>query len=412
MKKIQEIFSTLDKLNINKDEEQLLAFSGGPDSVFLLLTLLEYGCTNITLLYVNYHDSIYIDQEVEIVNHYANHKFVKLVTYDLKKPLTRNFEAEARKIRYNFFKEYAYKHSLSHIFIAHQKNDLIETYILQKERNNLVTYYGLPLKSKLENIELYRPLLDVTKEEEIEYLNITNNIFYDDITNSNLKRRRNYLRHKIIKLEDFDTYQEKIRKDNEKLEEEKQVIYKLINVKTDLKKFLSLPLETKKRYIYFYLETFLEESNSHILSLINPILEYAKSNKTSKEKLAYSLAIYKSNSFFYIGKNIKEVDYIHPLKLNKLNSFKEVSIDLRDLSKFNFPHFKKLYVRNVRENDVFSTNVGHKSVNNFLKKNKVPAYLRKVYPVIVNEKDEVIFAPFYENLIKENYPVVIRNYLY
>ena len=62
-----------DRLGL-KGGKYLLAFSGGPDSVFLLVTLLDYFKSSfndhIEIAYVDYHDSDEVYIEEKIVNDY------------------------------------------------------------------------------------------------------------------------------------------------------------------------------------------------------------------------------------------------------------------------------------------------------------------------------------------------------
>ena len=75
---IKLISSNLVKLKIEKSKNYGLAFSGGPDSMALayILKLLEYN--NITLIYINYHDSHLVDIEENIVKNASKELDYKL----------------------------------------------------------------------------------------------------------------------------------------------------------------------------------------------------------------------------------------------------------------------------------------------------------------------------------------------
>ena len=91
-----------------KNKKVLLAYSGGPDSTFLLESLASFFNTNlkdnIVLAYVNYHDSDYTFKEEQIVSEYT--KKYHLNRYQLhvrfNKEKDHNFEEWARNIRYKF----------------------------------------------------------------------------------------------------------------------------------------------------------------------------------------------------------------------------------------------------------------------------------------------------------------------
>lgn len=85
--------------------------------------------------------------------------------------------------------------------IAHQQDDHIETYLMQKQRKSIPSHYGLPFYSNRKSLTLIRPLLLWTKQELEDYC-IDHQIPYG-IDESNLSDDylRNRIRHqKIEKL--------------------------------------------------------------------------------------------------------------------------------------------------------------------------------------------------------------------
>ena len=94
-----------------KNNKVLLAYSGGPDSTYLLESLIaffkEKAKEKVVLAYVNYHDSKYTFKEENIVSYYT--KKYHLTRYQLhvqfNKEKDHNFEEWARDVRYSFFKD-------------------------------------------------------------------------------------------------------------------------------------------------------------------------------------------------------------------------------------------------------------------------------------------------------------------
>ena len=138
MKIPSKLKKEFEELELNKGI-YLLAFSGGPDSVYLLEALKSYlgdGLSDIIrLCYINYHDSSAVKEEEAIVNEYVDKYHLKLYRFDTKFK-KGNFEDWARKYRYQKFKTIIRKEKMTALLTAHQKDDDIETYILQKERKN------------------------------------------------------------------------------------------------------------------------------------------------------------------------------------------------------------------------------------------------------------------------------------
>ena len=186
----------------DKGKTHLLAFSGGPDSVYLLLALKKAYPDDLShhvqLAYVNYHDSEHVDEEERIVRHYADQFGLILHRLDVRhEEKDGNFEDWARKIRYAFFKDILKRERLTDILTAHHKDDAIETYLLQKERKNLPSYYGLKEESFLDGIVVRRPLLNVDKKTIYAFLDREKALYYEDITNHDDHTRRNLLRGKL-----------------------------------------------------------------------------------------------------------------------------------------------------------------------------------------------------------------------
>ena len=121
-------------LNLSKEKKYLLACSGGPDSMALFKMLLNNNISFDVAL-VNYHKRKESVIEEESVRNYClmhNIEFYLLDTRILN--VTGNFQSWARKVRYDFFSEIINKGGYDALLTAHQKDDLIETYIFQKRR--------------------------------------------------------------------------------------------------------------------------------------------------------------------------------------------------------------------------------------------------------------------------------------
>jgi tRNA(Ile)-lysidine synthase len=121
----------------------VVGVSGGPDSIFCLDNMRKFGY-NVVVAHVNYRKRSSSDDDENIVRSYC-HKYslpfvVRLVNKEEYAFHIGNFQAWARSIRYNFFKEIALKYKTEHIMVAHQYDDLLETYLLQKNRKSLVNY--------------------------------------------------------------------------------------------------------------------------------------------------------------------------------------------------------------------------------------------------------------------------------
>jgi tRNA(Ile)-lysidine synthetase-like protein len=62
-----------------------------------------------------------------------------------------------------------------------------------------------------------------------------------------------------------------------------------------------------------------------------------------------------------------------------------------------------LVIRNFKEGDTIKLKVGRKKVSRIFIDKKVPSHIRKMYPVVLNKNNEVIFVPkFYKDLERKS----------
>ena len=82
--------------------------------------------------------------------------------------------------------------------VAHHLDDLLETYIMQRDKKLSVDYYGLREFIVMDGLNVYRPLLKFEKKQLQAYCD-DNKIDYG-IDESNLSDdySRNRIRHRVI----------------------------------------------------------------------------------------------------------------------------------------------------------------------------------------------------------------------
>ena len=235
-----------------------MAFSGGPDSVYLLyrLSLLykEKLSERIALCYIDYHDSPYVDKEEEIVRFYVEKYQLKLykddVHYDAIKD--HNFEEWAREYRYDLFSRIIKENGYKALLTAHQKTDDAETYLLQKKRNNYPLHYGLNTMTSLKGMTILRPLLSISKKELTDELDDNHLPYYDDITNNDTSKERNRFR-KELKEEEIDDIITRLKEENIRLDK----LYSLFeNYQNGISfnSFYSWKEEEQQRYCIYILD--------------------------------------------------------------------------------------------------------------------------------------------------------------
>jgi len=176
----------------------VVGVSGGPDSVCLLDVLAKIAPKadlQLIIAHVNYgvrgKDSVTDEKFVrQLAEKY------QLATYILQPNIKKNSsENMLRDIRYKFFEEVRQENNFDLIVVAHNADDQVETFLMRVIRGSGLQ--GLAaMKYKSGNI--VRPLLDVSRNEILEYLKKTELVYRTDKTNSENLFLRNKIRNKLI----------------------------------------------------------------------------------------------------------------------------------------------------------------------------------------------------------------------
>lgn len=400
--KFSRLQKSLSNQNITAENEIPVAFSGGPDSIFLTEGLIKLGYKPL-LIYINYHDSPTVYIEEKIVKQYSQINKLKLIEHEVNIPDNVNFEDEARKIRYKFFSDVIKIHPNKFILTAHHKNDDIETMILQINRNNIVDYYGLKEKNDIFGVTVIRPILNYTKLEIIEYLTKNNIYFYDDPTNYEQERQRNILRANLKNI-DYNHYKNLKISLNQKVKEEKDKIKNIANGKYISKKIYStLSDNEKKRLLNFLLNYNLGYSNSN---LINICLMRLKSNKSFEENLKNNISLFQDKNNFFFGTTTDKRNYSYIIEKEGYYKFKEFDIEIK-LGNFNIKDFP-IFIETPKQKDIIETNIKQNNVIKFLKHHNVPNFLINIFPIIKNKDKKIIYVPFYEDIIENKIKINLK----
>ena len=180
------------------NSKNLLAFSAGVDSTALLFLLLENNI-QFDIAIVNYGLRTQAEEEVLYAQELANTYNFKCHILNAKK-IESNFEANARKIRYDFFEDLVLEMKYENLLTAHHLGDRLEWMLMQFCKGaGCAELSGMSALDKRENYTLVRPLLHLDKQELLKYLNAKKINYFLDKSNSDEKYRRNEFRHNYAK---------------------------------------------------------------------------------------------------------------------------------------------------------------------------------------------------------------------
>lgn len=163
--------------NILKNNNIILSISGGVDSNVLSYLFRKMELENVVLVHINYNNRESCNDEVRFLEDWSNYLNYKLYIrniYEINREncmihnLRNVYEDYTQKVRYNFYKQVAEDLGWKdyYVVLGHNKDDCFEnilTNISKKQKYENLT--GMELLSNIDNINFYRPLLNITKED-------------------------------------------------------------------------------------------------------------------------------------------------------------------------------------------------------------------------------------------------------
>ncbi len=391
--------------NYDLSKTYLIGVSGGPDSMALLDLLIKEKL-NLIVCHCNYHTRNESNKEEVLVKSFCEKNNIKFEVHSCSYDEVKgNFEAWAREERYLFFKEVYSKYHADGVFIAHHFDDALETYLMQKQRGSIVSYFGLKEETNIFGVTVYRPLLNSTKEELVKYCDDNNIPYSIDVTNLMDVHLRNRIRNHYLKDMSYEEKQELLKqmnKDNEYYQEKLKKIEKyLTQEKININEFLFLN-EFQRQVIIFNMivnkiPSLINKISYYRINEFNRILFCSKASSQARLNDEYYFS--KEYDYFTIRKVDEEYDYSYTLeKPGKLDT-KEFSCDFSidtsflKITKDSYP----LTFRNVKEGDEVKIGEQIKKVNRILIDEKIPYISRKHYPVVTDNKGVIVYIPLFKS---------------
>ena len=191
---------------LSPDRLYLIALSGGADSVALALMMKEQGL-KVRALHCNFHlrggES---DRDERFVRDFCQKHdiplevchFDTLASAHLHKT---SIEMEARDLRYQWFAQRVQALDAEAVCVAHHKDDQAETLLLNLIRGTgLKGLAAMHPERIINGLRIIRPLLDITKEEILQYLARMRQGYVTDSTNLERDALRNRIRLDLMPM--------------------------------------------------------------------------------------------------------------------------------------------------------------------------------------------------------------------
>ncbi len=291
----------------------VLGYSTGVDSTVLLHLLSKIKDIKLIAAHLNHNwRGAQSKKDEEFARKMCKDLDVEFYTETLSDDIKKT-ETSAREERYKFFENCAKKFNAQGILLAHNLNDNIETLIYRIAKGTgLEGLRSIPVVRD----KIYRPMLDISRDEIEKYAKVHKLKFREDSSNSDIKYKRNFIRHKVLPLleEINPTYKNSLNNlitvanyeceiVDDKIEEVKELIFKEGKIQTPV--FAKLKKAYKIKILQNYIKDELKNPN---LKKIEQILEFIEDEiKKGQDPQFRKWKTFSLNSKKFLYVNKKEI---------------------------------------------------------------------------------------------------------
>jgi len=394
----REILNINKKYNLIENNDNIVVgFSGGPDSVFLvemLKKLQDFIKFKIYLVHINHllrgEDA---DSDENFSFEYAKKNnleiFIKRIPVkEIAKEVGKTLEEVGREERYKFFSEIYEKVGATKIATAHNKDDQIETFLFRLIRGtSLQGLEGI----KIKNNNVIRPISEIYKKDILEYLNKNEIQYKIDKTNFENEFTRNSIRLDLIPFieERYNIkFKDKIFSLIKEIRENNQNNSLNLSDYTDsenriiLEKTKFLSNFDRKNLLGLFLNQKNIEVNRNKIDEINSLI---KSNGTKKIDLNKTYRVVKDYTHLYIEE--KKQDYTInnstiQLKIPSEQVFNNFKISVEIAKNLYIPKEKNQYLLDTLYNDIIEVRYRKEGDRIFLDEN----HSKKIKEIFIEQK--------------------------
>jgi tRNA(Ile)-lysidine synthase len=321
----------------------------------------------------------------------------------------------------------AIKEKANYILTAHHLDDLVETIAFRLIRGSSIAgISGFKEDTKISNVNFIKPLMEVSKQEIIEYATTNYIEYYEDASNSTDDYSRNIIRNKLVPH--FETINPQYRKSFLLFHEQQNELMEFLNYEAlkliknnivHIKDYVRLPILLRTEVLV----NFLEKNKIKYTYKKIEMLDKELFNKPNiKQVLESNNKVTK-----YLVKEYDKFGIETEKNIDKI-PFKDISVPLNKWVKipFYYDTRKKRLIRRifVTETDQITDNVrallgkicyndkclplllrkrkdgdllefayGHKKLSRFIIDNKITAAERKEILILASLKDDIIWIP-------------------
>lgn len=391
----------------------VVCVSTGIDSMVLLDLVRKLKNVQIVVAHVNHHRREQSNEEQQFIIEFCENNNLKYYVEELYFKETNNFQESARIKRYQFFEKVIRKEQAKYLLTAHHAVDNLETILIRLIKSSSHKgYAGIEKLQKHQDYYIYRPLLNLTKQDIYDYQKANNLKYFNDESNDQNDYLRNRIRHNIIPemekenpslYKAIEIYQEHILETNKMLFEKiNSFINSEVLVQNNIISFKTEPFTNLSNYMQE--QTLFEILKKYSLSktLIEELIDQIKSNKnTIINNISNELTMVKEYGHIKFGKLFKIDDFC--LTINDSGTYilpNDVKIIVdKNICYFETENNKMCYnvkdlpitIRTRKDGDKILINNKLKNLSDYLTNQKVSHFVRESLLVVTNNLNQVIY---------------------
>ncbi|MBQ3436131.1 MAG: tRNA lysidine(34) synthetase TilS [Bacilli bacterium] len=430
----------MERIDVEKNSTIVIGCSSGPDSMALFDMLLkkreEYNL-KLICAHVNHNLRTQSKEEAIFMKAFCKENDVLFEYLLIDNYGDDNFHNEARNIRYNFFEEVVKKYNADYLMTAHHGDDLIETILMRISRgSSLKGYSGFQKEVEKDGYKIVRPLIDMTKEDLLEYNRKNKVQYFIDSSNEKMKYTRNRYRANVLpflKSEDpnihlkYLKFSEDLDQAYQIVEREKQKVLKKVTKedKIIIDLFKQVDPYFQKEILYSLINKFYEDDliliTDHHIDLIMKMLESKKAN--SYVDLPNDVIARKEYNLLEINRKNDEV-FNYEIEYNKYVELPNGKVIKEGFDEGNSNDICRLcskeinlplIIRNRRIGDKMKVKGlnGSKKIKDIFIDKKINSKERDLWPVVVDSTNNVVWLPGlkkskYDKKKDEEYDIILK----
>lgn len=402
----------------------LIAVSYGADSMALLDMLQKEGVKPVVLC-VNYNISPYAETDCSNLRAYCLKQELDFEFFDCAAlPPEQQFkEGEdfvtwARRIRYDFFSKVYRERQADALFVPHQMDDVIETYLLEKQGKVRPGKYGLSKIADVGGMIVVRPLLEWTHHDLVSYDKEHRVPYSEQSEQFEEEHIRSALRKNVIsKMNEVEREQilDEIRAKKDDEIRLTDALTKRIKEgeELEIRALIALPRDEFASVLAAFCANSPEPVSLKPQD-IDDIRKFMLSRKSSDAyRLTGSTYLIKEYDVVFLGKQFDVVPYTYVLEAPGVLRTDHFDLDFtggaedRGIREEDYP----LTIRTALPSDVYVT---HGYLQNVLRSYslwKMPTKLRYLWPIFVNKDGRIVYVPRYAMNFQEYHTSVLKLHL-